>query len=190
LEDLGLGNSNLNVTEFLRPWHFAGWTYFFKDTDIKTALPFDVNPVHWPYPWNEFSKKVSPTAHLFISYHDLGKDLSTQPSQERRAFWQKFIALCKLPKGSIAFWPFVVFQNDFYNYQINEFLFTLSSFTPHAIVFFVNDNEKNILQTKFDNFFKNSNTCPRCIYFSSVDNYLNAPVDEIIEVISQIQSVL
>jgi len=185
-----LGNSNLNISEFLRPWHLAGWNSFFKEVDINSVFTFDAKPEHWPYPWKEFSKKVSLTAHLFISYHDLGKDLSTQPSPERRTFWQKFITLCKLPKGSIAFWPYVIFQDKLYEYRIQEFFITLSLFSPRAIVFFVNDDESKILKTNSKKFYNNSNTCLKIFYFSSVDYYINAPDAELIDVICQIKSVL
>lgn len=184
-----MGNSNLNISEFLRPWHLAGWSFFFNGTDIKTVYSYETTPENWPDPWKEFSKKVSPSAHLFISYYELGKDLSTQPCPERRSFWHKFITLCKLPKGSISFWPFVVFHNNSYNYQIKEFYKTLSFYSPPALIFFVNDDDKYLLQKQYDFFFKKTNTSPRIVYFSSLDKYLNASVDELHIVISQLKSV-
>ncbi|NDY56558.1 hypothetical protein G3N56_07355 [Desulfovibrio sulfodismutans] len=154
-----MDDSRLNISEFLRAWHFAGVRHFFIDKTDDSILLNQHRPTQWKSPWCIYFEKVPASAFLFFTYYDLGKDLAGHGDSERRNFLRRFIPFFQLPKGSIAFWPLAIYVNSTYQEQIQDFLKTITYFSPSLIVCFGNDCElainkaSSVEQVKHLNFF-------------------------------------
>ncbi|MEF3698342.1 hypothetical protein [Desulfolutivibrio sp.] len=142
-----MDESRLNIPECLRAWHFAGIRHFFIEKKEKSNFSLQDQPSTWKAPWCEFFSKVPPTAFLFFTYYDLGKDLAGLGNSDRRTFWRRFIPFFHLPKGSIAFWPLAIFSQSTYQVQISDFFKTIAFFTPSLVACFGDDCEQSIKQT-------------------------------------------
>lgn len=139
-----MDESRLNISEPLRSWHFAGVRHFFIDKREDSILQSQYPPSKWKAPWCNFLLKVPESASLFFTYYDLGKDLAGQVDSSRRNFWRRFIPFFQLPKGSIAFWPFAIYTQSAYQEQIQDFLRTITYFSPSLIACFGNECEQAI----------------------------------------------
>lgn len=124
------------LTESARTLHQAGVRFLLRSplAASRSLLSGALPPV--PDSWSALLAKTPKRPRCVWTYFDLGADLGGQPHSGRSALWRNLIARLRLPRGSIAFWPYTALTQGSLAVSFGPFLSGMKTLQAGSLLVF------------------------------------------------------